>query len=145
MLTVLIVQSLLSQSAWIQMIHLKLYNLHVRPMLTTDFPPAGSAIMLAGCVIGALFNFLIARYLARDWAKRKTEQSGQCTLMKPRLSKTEDLRSIPWNTILYHAPDAASHIPAHLETQCCSQSSCPLRETRGLHSNTLRNCQTCTS
>mmetsp|Transcript_22593 Transcript_22593/g.49491 ORF Transcript_22593/g.49491 Transcript_22593/m.49491 type:complete len:239 (-) Transcript_22593:519-1235(-) len=35
----------------------------------------GTVVMLAGCVIGSLFNFLIARYLARDWAKRKTEQS----------------------------------------------------------------------
>jgi hypothetical protein len=39
----------------------------------------GTAVMLAGCVIGSLFNFLLARYFARDWAKRKMEQSGALT------------------------------------------------------------------
>jgi uncharacterized membrane protein YdjX (TVP38/TMEM64 family) len=35
----------------------------------------GGSIMLAGCVVGSIINFIIGRYLAKGWATRQLEKS----------------------------------------------------------------------
>jgi uncharacterized membrane protein YdjX (TVP38/TMEM64 family) len=47
----------------------------------------GSTVTLCGCVLGAIIAFVIGRYLARNWAKKKLQESPKLKALSYLIKK----------------------------------------------------------
>ena len=47
----------------------------------------GAAIMNVGCVVGSIANFVIGRYVAREWARKRLQESPTLSALEAALQK----------------------------------------------------------
>mmetsp|Transcript_28333 Transcript_28333/g.91694 ORF Transcript_28333/g.91694 Transcript_28333/m.91694 type:complete len:168 (-) Transcript_28333:424-927(-) len=47
----------------------------------------GAAIMNVGCVVGSMANFFIGRYVAREWARKRLQESPTLSALEAALQK----------------------------------------------------------